>query len=173
MQDGGSCGERGSSHQDAHSHPVAFSVFFLVTEHGDFLALDLGGTNFRVLLVKIRSGKKRTVEMHNKIYSIPVEIMQGTGEEVRGTYVCLSRVHWWSRDNPYLPRDAVAVPVALKHQVFLCCALPMIPGYEVTRERGSACVCLCVRACVYACLHAETEKPKRASLTRFFSLKAV
>lgn len=99
-------------------------VAFSVAEHGDFLALDLGGTNFRVLLVKIRSGKKRTVEMHNKIYSIPVEIMQGTGEEVRGTYACLSRVHWWSQDNPYLPRDAVAVPVAIKHQIFfvLCLA---------------------------------------------------
>uniref|UniRef100_A0A673B1W6 Hexokinase-2 n=1 Tax=Sphaeramia orbicularis TaxID=375764 RepID=A0A673B1W6_9TELE len=52
------------------------------TENGDFLALDLGGTNFRVLLVKIRSGKRRTVEMHNKIYAIPIEVMQGTGEEV-------------------------------------------------------------------------------------------
>ncbi|XP_074088527.1 hexokinase-1 isoform X1 [Macrotis lagotis] len=52
------------------------------TEHGDFLALDLGGTNFRVLMVKIRSGKKRTVEMHNKIYAIPEEVMQGTGEEL-------------------------------------------------------------------------------------------
>ncbi|MBN3326724.1 HXK1 protein, partial [Atractosteus spatula] len=52
------------------------------TEHGDFLALDLGGTNFRVLLVKIRSGKRRTVEMHNKIYAIPIEVMQGTGEEL-------------------------------------------------------------------------------------------
>ncbi|MEQ2170779.1 hypothetical protein GOODEAATRI_003862 [Goodea atripinnis] len=51
------------------------------TENGDFLALDLGGTNFRVLLVKIRSGKRRTVEMHNKIYAIPIEVMQGTGEE--------------------------------------------------------------------------------------------
>uniref|UniRef100_A0A7N9ANC1 Hexokinase-2 n=1 Tax=Mastacembelus armatus TaxID=205130 RepID=A0A7N9ANC1_9TELE len=51
------------------------------SEHGDFLALDLGGTNFRVLLVKIRSGKRRTVEMHNKIYAIPLEVMQGTGEE--------------------------------------------------------------------------------------------
>ncbi|KAK1891085.1 Hexokinase-1 [Dissostichus eleginoides] len=50
--------------------------------HGDFLALDLGGTNFRVLLVKIRSGKRRTVEMHNKIYAIPLEVMQGTGEEL-------------------------------------------------------------------------------------------
>ncbi|XP_067092226.1 hexokinase-1-like isoform X2 [Osmerus mordax] len=52
------------------------------TENGDFLALDLGGTNFRVLLVKIRSGKRRTVEMHNKIYAIPMEVMQGTGEEL-------------------------------------------------------------------------------------------
>jgi hexokinase len=60
----------------------------LLTEHGDFLALDLGGTNFRVLLVKIRSGKKRTVEMHNKIYAIPIEIMQGTGEEVRQLRSC-------------------------------------------------------------------------------------
>uniref|UniRef100_A0A4W5QPT4 Hexokinase-2 n=1 Tax=Hucho hucho TaxID=62062 RepID=A0A4W5QPT4_9TELE len=52
------------------------------SEKGDFLALDLGGTNFRVLLVKIRSGKRRTVEMHNKIYAIPMEVMQGTGEEL-------------------------------------------------------------------------------------------
>lgn len=59
-------------------------------EHGDFLALDLGGTNFRVLLVKIRSGKRRTVEMHNKIYAIPLEVMQGTGEEVRSaSLICL------------------------------------------------------------------------------------
>ncbi|KAG5855024.1 hexokinase-1 [Anguilla rostrata] len=52
------------------------------SENGDFLALDLGGTNFRVLLVKIRSGKRRSVEMHNKIYAIPIEVMQGTGEEL-------------------------------------------------------------------------------------------
>nr|XP_042696191.1 hexokinase-2 isoform X2 [Chrysemys picta bellii] len=51
------------------------------TEKGDFLALDLGGTNFRVLLVRVRNGIRRGVEMHNKIYSIPQEIMQGTGEE--------------------------------------------------------------------------------------------
>uniref|UniRef100_A0A671QBD9 Hexokinase-2 n=1 Tax=Sinocyclocheilus anshuiensis TaxID=1608454 RepID=A0A671QBD9_9TELE len=51
------------------------------TERGDFLALDLGGTNFRVLLVRVRSGKRRSVEMHNKIYTIPQDITQGTGEE--------------------------------------------------------------------------------------------
>ncbi|XP_016053914.1 PREDICTED: putative hexokinase HKDC1 [Miniopterus natalensis] len=51
------------------------------TEKGNFLALDLGGTNFRVLLVKIRSGR-RSVRMYNKIFAIPLEIMQGTGEEL-------------------------------------------------------------------------------------------
>ncbi|XP_043094942.1 hexokinase-2 isoform X2 [Puntigrus tetrazona] len=52
------------------------------TERGDFLALDLGGTNFRVLLVRVGSGKRRSVEMHNKIYTIPQDITQGTGEEL-------------------------------------------------------------------------------------------
>ncbi|XP_048854529.1 hexokinase-2 isoform X2 [Brienomyrus brachyistius] len=52
------------------------------TERGDFLALDLGGTNFRVLLVRVRNGKRRSVEMHNKIYSIPQDVMQGTGDEL-------------------------------------------------------------------------------------------
>ncbi|KAG8011691.1 Hexokinase-2 [Nibea albiflora] len=52
------------------------------TEHGDFLALDLGGSSFRVLLVQVQSGKRRNVDMHHKIYSIPQETMQGTGEEL-------------------------------------------------------------------------------------------
>uniref|UniRef100_A0A8B9QL40 Hexokinase-2 n=1 Tax=Apteryx owenii TaxID=8824 RepID=A0A8B9QL40_APTOW len=52
------------------------------TEKGKFLALDLGGTNFRVLLVKIRSGRRKSVRMYNKIFAIPLEIMQGTGEEL-------------------------------------------------------------------------------------------
>lgn len=52
------------------------------TEHGDFLALDLGGSSFRVLLVQVESGKGHKVNMHHKIYSIPQETMQGTGEEL-------------------------------------------------------------------------------------------
>ena len=58
--------------------------YLLSVEHGKYLALDLGGTNFRVLLVKIRSGLSRSVRLYNKIYAIPLEIMQGTGEEVGG-----------------------------------------------------------------------------------------
>uniref|UniRef100_A0A8C1UI90 Hexokinase-2 n=1 Tax=Cyprinus carpio TaxID=7962 RepID=A0A8C1UI90_CYPCA len=71
------------------SHPTA-SVKMLPTyvyrtpdgtERGKYLALDLGGTNFRVLVVKIRTGMRNSVRMYNKIYAIPLEIMQGTGEE--------------------------------------------------------------------------------------------
>lgn len=44
-------------------------------------------------MVKIRAGKKRTVEMHNKIYAIPLEVMQGTGEEVRSrSVVCVELI---------------------------------------------------------------------------------
>ena len=49
--------------------------------------MDLGGTNFRVLLVRVRNGKRRGVEMHNKIYSIPQEVMHGTGDEVRWAHL--------------------------------------------------------------------------------------
>ncbi|XP_053180842.1 hexokinase-2 [Scomber japonicus] len=61
------------------------------TEHGDFLALDLGGSSFRVLLVRVRCGKKSKVDMHQKIYNIPQETMQGTGEELFSHIVdCMS-----------------------------------------------------------------------------------
>lgn len=50
------------------------------TERGDFLALDLGGTNFRVLRIKL-SGTE--AEMDGKIYRIPESKMKGTGVEVR------------------------------------------------------------------------------------------
>ncbi|WKY08230.1 hypothetical protein Q1695_007602 [Nippostrongylus brasiliensis] len=47
------------------------------TEVGDFLALDLGGSNFRVLLIKLRGTE---VEMIGKIYEIPVSLQRGTGD---------------------------------------------------------------------------------------------
>jgi len=43
------------------------------------LALDLGGTNFRVLLISLKGS---TVEMKNKIYPIAEELMLGTGTQV-------------------------------------------------------------------------------------------
>ncbi|KAK3765894.1 hypothetical protein RRG08_002140 [Elysia crispata] len=46
------------------------------SECGEFLALDLGGTNFRVLLVRLQG---HDVEIQSKTYLIPQRIMLGTG----------------------------------------------------------------------------------------------
>lgn len=51
-------------------------------EHGEFLALDLGGTNFRVLWVKVTDNGLQKVEMENQIYAIPEDIMRGSGTQV-------------------------------------------------------------------------------------------
>ena len=46
------------------------------TERGDILALDLGGTNFRVLLVNLDSGE---IKVKSKVFLIPQSIMTGSG----------------------------------------------------------------------------------------------
>ncbi|XP_075389619.1 hexokinase HKDC1-like [Tenrec ecaudatus] len=51
------------------------------TENGNFLILDLGGANFKTLLVKIRSHEK-WVEIDEKTFPIPLEITQGTGKQL-------------------------------------------------------------------------------------------
>ncbi|WKX89310.1 hypothetical protein Q1695_008730 [Nippostrongylus brasiliensis] len=47
------------------------------TEFGDFLALDLGGTNFRVLLIRLKGCE---AEMIGKIFRVPESVMRGSGE---------------------------------------------------------------------------------------------
>ncbi|XP_025722772.1 hexokinase-3 isoform X1 [Callorhinus ursinus] len=49
------------------------------TERGDFLALDLGGTNFRVLLVRVTAGG---VKITSQVYSIPEYVAQGSGQQL-------------------------------------------------------------------------------------------
>lgn len=56
------------------------------TEQGDYLALDLGGTNFRVILIRL-IGKES--EMISKIFRIPETLMHGTGTEVNKHYKIL------------------------------------------------------------------------------------
>lgn len=55
---------------------------FHVTEKGDFIALDLGGSNFRILRVKVSHEKKQTVQMESQIYETPEDIMHGSGTRV-------------------------------------------------------------------------------------------
>lgn len=49
------------------------------TETGKVLALDLGGTNFRILLISLDG---QEVNMESKIYIIPQSIMTGTGKQL-------------------------------------------------------------------------------------------
>ncbi|XP_018373133.1 PREDICTED: hexokinase type 2 isoform X3 [Trachymyrmex cornetzi] len=49
------------------------------TEKGNFLALDLGGTNFRVLLITL---DRQNFDMKSKIYAIPQSLMLGTGTQL-------------------------------------------------------------------------------------------
>ena len=59
------------------------------TEVGDFLALDLGGTNFRVMLVIVGEDEERSwkVETKNQMYSIPEDAMTGTAEMVSNSTI--------------------------------------------------------------------------------------
>ncbi|XP_055371114.1 hexokinase type 2 [Condylostylus longicornis] len=50
------------------------------TERGKFLALDLGGTNFRVLLIHLKG--ENEFEMQSRIYAIPQDIMLGSGTQL-------------------------------------------------------------------------------------------
>lgn len=52
------------------------------SEKGDFIALDLGGSNFRILRVKVSHEKKQTVQMESQIYDTPEDIIHGTGTKV-------------------------------------------------------------------------------------------
>lgn len=54
-------------------------MFFYIVESGQILALDLGGTNFRILLITLEG---QEVNMESKIYIIPQNIMVGTGVQV-------------------------------------------------------------------------------------------
>lgn len=54
-------------------------ILFVFTETGKFLALDLGGTNFRVLLIEL---SVEHFEMKSKIFAIPQHIMLGSGEQL-------------------------------------------------------------------------------------------
>ncbi|XP_057676780.1 hexokinase-1-like isoform X2 [Corythoichthys intestinalis] len=52
------------------------------TEKGDFLALDLGGTNFRVLHVRVLEEEQKVVKMDGEICAIPQEMMLGPGDKL-------------------------------------------------------------------------------------------
>ena len=45
------------------------------------MALDLGGTNFRVLLLELNADQ---IHLDSEVYAVPESIMHGTGDQVCG-----------------------------------------------------------------------------------------
>lgn len=64
---------------------------FLSAERGDYLALDLGGTNFRVLHVRVVEEEQKVCIMDSEICAIPREMMLGPGEQVTQEKKALKR----------------------------------------------------------------------------------
>ncbi|KAM8899378.1 hexokinase-4-like isoform 2-T3 [Spinachia spinachia] len=78
---------RGLGKHSHHKAPVKMLPTFVRatpdgTEKGDFLTLDLGGTNFRVLHVRVVEEQQKVLKIDSQICAIPKEMMQGTGEEL-------------------------------------------------------------------------------------------
>jgi hypothetical protein len=52
------------------------------TEKGDFIALDLGGSSFRILRVQVNHEKNQNVHMESEAYDTPENIVHGSGSQV-------------------------------------------------------------------------------------------
>lgn len=75
-------------------------------EEGLFYALDLGGTNFRVLRVQLGGKEGRVKDTEFDQVSIPQELMFGTSEVCLSAVVCL----------------VLHSSFTLWHSVSICCA---------------------------------------------------
>ena len=69
----------GSVHSSVKCFPTYVKALPNGKEEGKFLSLDLGGTNFRVIVMELTPNKEFL--MDNKIYAIPQSVMTGTAQE--------------------------------------------------------------------------------------------
>ncbi|CAD5209712.1 unnamed protein product [Bursaphelenchus xylophilus] len=118
------------------------------TESGDFLALDLGGTNFRVLLIRLEGSQS---EMTSKIFRVPEHIMKGTGEALFDHIAdCLARFM-----EEHNLKDAVKLPLGFTfsfpcRQEGLTCAklVTWTKGFKASGVIGQDVVQMLREACI-------------------------
>ncbi|CAD5206688.1 unnamed protein product [Bursaphelenchus okinawaensis] len=118
------------------------------TESGDFLALDLGGTNFRVLLIRLEGN---TSQMTSKIFRVPDHIMKGTGEGLFDHIAdCLARFM-----EEHNLKDAVKLPLGFTFsfpcsQEGLTCAklVTWTKGFKASGVIGQDVVQMLREACI-------------------------
>ena len=118
------------------------------TEQGDFLALDLGGTNFRVLLIQI-VGKE--AEMKSKIFRVPDHFMKGTGESLFDHIAeCLAT---FMKDHDLIHREKLPLGFTFSFpckQEGLTCAklVNWTKGFKASNVEGNDVVQLLREACI-------------------------
>lgn len=85
----GGSGEADRARSRERVLPAAFSplnltsvFFFPSSEKGDFIALDLGGSSFRILRVQVNHEKSQNVSMESEAYDTPENIVHGSGSQV-------------------------------------------------------------------------------------------
>ncbi|TRY67567.1 hypothetical protein TCAL_02308 [Tigriopus californicus] len=100
-------------------------------EQGQFLALDLGGTNFRVLLVDI--GENKQFNMKSKIFAIPQHVMIGTGEELFDHIASCLKEFMVEHDL-----EATKLPLGFTFS-FPCKQLGLAEGRLTTWTKGFKC----------------------------------
>ncbi|XP_036330861.1 hexokinase type 2 [Rhagoletis pomonella] len=100
-------------------------------EKGDFLALDLGGTNFRVLRVSLKGHHEAEIDF--KVYAVPKEIMTGLGTQLFDHIAnCLAEfVNEYSLGDQHLPLGFTFS--------FPCIQLGLTKGLLVRWTKGFQC----------------------------------
>lgn len=81
---------------------ICLSLSHTPAEKGQFLALDLGGSKFKVLQVKVREGmgiRRGGVEIEEKTYMIPKELLTGRGTEVGRRGGGTGNVQWKAEEQ--------------------------------------------------------------------------
>lgn len=107
-------------------------------EKGRFLALDLGGTNFRVLLIELNDGD---FQMKSKIFAVPQNIMIGPGEGLFRSHrrvpflVCKNAQHWQGGASSGLHFQLSVLPGG----PHVCSSQPVDQGLPLCWSGGQQC----------------------------------
>lgn len=100
-------------------------------ERGKFLALDLGGTNFRVLLIHLK--EEHDFQMESRIYAIPQHIMLGSGTQLFD-HIAECLANFMNEHNVYKER----LPLGFTFS-FPLTQLGLTKGLLVTWTKGFNC----------------------------------
>lgn len=69
---------------------LTWSRFYFIIENGEYLGLDLGGTNFRVVRVVMKDGEATTT---TKYYNLDDKILSGPCQHVSHLIVLLVNIY--------------------------------------------------------------------------------